>query len=491
MKLIINGEINPSYVQTLCLIFFPGAKFAENEVVTEETPVVEVTVREEKDGFFASADMKYGDAVGSCQYTFPRSSAYTSEKSAKIAVGAAIYGAGEKLFDYMPPWGILTGIRPAKIAGKLYSEHGSKAAVRKVLVEDYLVSPKKARLVTDIAVSEQNTFSKYKGNTCSLYISIPFCPTRCAYCSFVSYSTKRLLSMIPEYLVRLTDDIDRVTDIIKEKGQEIVSVYIGGGTPTTLDAEQLEMLLSKLSSRIDMSSVAEFTLEAGRPDTITPEKMQIAKKHGVTRISVNPQTLCDDVLRGIGRAHTSEDFYRAMDMARESGIPCINTDLIAGLPGDSFTGFSKTVDKIIELRPENITVHTFCVKNAADILHSGVNVFSRNNTEAVKCVDYSQVMAMNSGYIPYYLYRQKNTVGNLENVGFSLSGFNGLYNSLIMCDEHNIYAVGAGAVTKLVGKDGPKRFFTPKYPYEYLDENLNSDKRLELFEQLREFECQK
>ena len=489
MKLNIQGEMNLSYVQNLCLIFFPGAKFAQDEELTDETPIVDVSLTNEGDIFRAYCKMTLGEKSESAEAVFDRSGengeSYSADRAGKIAVGKAFYSAGGKLFDYQPPWGILTGIRPAKMAANYYSELHSKLAVRRVLVGDYLLSPKKARLVTDIAVAEQKTLSRYGLDTCSLYISVPFCPTRCAYCSFVSYSTKRLISLIPDYLVRVMEDIETTAKIIKEKGQKVVSVYIGGGTPTMLSAKELSMLLSKIRECIDFSTVEEFTLEGGRPDTFTEEKLIAIKEAGVTRISVNPQTLCDDILRGIGRAHTSEDFFRAFEMTRKVGIPCINTDVIAGLPGDSFPGFSKTMDGIVALRPENITVHTFSVKTASDILHSGVNVYSRSSIQAVKCVDYSQVVTLNSGYSAYYLYRQKNTVGNLENVGFTLPGFAGLYNSLIMSDQHNIYAVGASAVTKLIGENGPKRFFCPKYPYEYLD--ATKEKREEFFRSEKEF----
>jgi len=229
----------------------------------------------------------------------------------------------------------------------------------------------------------------------------------------------------------------------------------------------------------------EFTLEAGRPDTITEDKLRVAKEHGVTRISVNPQTLSDDILKEIGRRHTKEDFYRAFELAKKSGIKDINVDLIEGLPGDDFKNFSETVDKIIELNPSNITVHTFCVKKASDALRNNSNVYSLTGGDAAKCVSYSQLKAKFAGYKPYYMYRQKNTVGNLENVGFSLEGSEGLYNVFMMEEVQSIFAVGAGAVTKLVKFDGAfaqntriERIFRPKYPYEYL-------KKEELFDRLK------
>ena len=325
-------------------------------------------------------------------------------------------------------------------------------------------------------------------NTASLYISIPFCPSRCAYCSFVSYTTPRLLSLIDEYIDALLFELDETFATIRALGIKILTIYIGGGTPTTLSTHQLERIFKKIQTEIDVTQLAEFTLEAGRPDTITKEKLAVAKKYGVTRISVNPQTLNDDVLRDIGRKHTVADFYHAFEIAKNSGIRDINVDLIAGLPSDDFKNFSETVDKIIDLAPTNITVHTFCIKKAADVLKNNSEIYSINVTDATKGVAYSQLKAKYAGYKPYYMYRQKNTVSNLENVGFSLEGHEGLYNVFMMEEIHTIFAVGAGAVTKLVdfrrddeGGSRISRIFNAKYPYEYLREiesrRLGEDKK--------------
>jgi oxygen-independent coproporphyrinogen-3 oxidase len=303
--------------------------------------------------------------------------------------------------------------------------------------------------------------------------------------------------MIEEYLDALLSDIDDTFITINKLGLRVSTIYIGGGTPTTLSAAQLERLFKKLEEHIDVSSLQEFTLEAGRPDTITHEKLKVATEHGVTRISVNPQTLNDDVLKEIGRRHTVDDFYRAYEIARQSNIRDINVDLIAGLPGDSFESFSATVDKIIELAPTNITVHTFCVKKAADVLKKNSSVYSLSGDNAAKSVSYSQLKTKFAGYKPYYMYRQKNTIGNLENVGFSIEGHEGLYNVYMMEEIQSIFAVGAGAVIKLVkrnesfsGNAEIKRIFKPKYPYEYLravnSENFDIE-REKIREQILEF----
>jgi oxygen-independent coproporphyrinogen-3 oxidase len=293
----------------------------------------------------------------------------------------------------------------------------------------------------------------------------------------VSYTSKRLLSLIPEYLKRLVHDLEETFETVNRLGLRVRTIYVGGGTPTILDPDQLTFLLGAVERMTDVRALEEYTLESGRPDTITAEKLAVAREYGVGRISVNPQTLCDDVLRHIGRAHNTEMFYKAYETARASGIPVINTDLIAGLPGDSFKTFSASFDGIMALRPENVTVHTFCVKKSAELRKEGADVYSMRGGDTGKCVDYSQIQCAHEGYIPYYMYRQKNTVGNFENVGFSLPGYEGLYNIYMMEEVHSIFAAGAGAVTKLVDYapvDGSPRFidrmFNPKYPFEYLDE---------------------
>jgi oxygen-independent coproporphyrinogen-3 oxidase len=298
--------------------------------------------------------------------------------------------------------------------------------------------------------------------------------------------------MIDDYLDVLLSEIDETFEVINAVGLTVNTVYIGGGTPTTLNSSQLERLLGKINEKLDVSSLLEFTLEAGRPDTITKEKLDVAKAMGVTRISVNPQTLNDDILREIGRKHTRDDFFEAYRIAKESGIRDINVDLIAGLPGDDFKSFSETLDGIIQLEPTNITVHTFCVKKASDVLRNNSSIYSLTGGDAAKSVSYSQLNTKFAGYKPYYMYRQKNTVGNLENVGYSLDGHDGYYNVFMMEEAQTIFAVGAGAVTKLVeykkpgeGQSRIKRIFNPKYPYEYL--RLSSEKEKSIKEEALEF----
>ncbi|MBR7117215.1 MAG: coproporphyrinogen dehydrogenase HemZ [Clostridia bacterium] len=474
MILKIKGDISRYYVETLCLVFFPGETFGENEVAGEGVPEMSVTVVDDGPSHTAYVSIKLNDRISEATETVSKDEEISIATHATVAVGRAVFSAGKALLDHTPPWGILTGVRPAKIAQNIIRAGNGVRKTKSILRDEYFLNPQKAQLAVSVAQNERKTIRRLPKNSCSIYVSIPFCPSRCAYCSFVSYTTPRLLGMIDEYIDALMLDLDETLSTIKSLGLKITTVYIGGGTPTTLSATQLRKLLSYINEKIDVKSLDEYTLEAGRPDTITAEKLKIAQAYGVTRVSVNPQTLNDDILVDIGRKHTSEDFFRAFKLAKESGIRDINVDLIAGLPGDDFKSFSHTLDRIIKLEPTNITVHTFCVKKAADVLRDNGDVYSINGGDAAKSVSYAQINTKFAGYKPYYMYRQKNTVGNLENVGFALEGHEGLYNIYMMEEIQTIFAVGAGAVTKLVdydtrsGKSRIQRIFKPKYPYEYL-----------------------
>ncbi len=483
MKIILESPINKYYVQTLAMIFFPGERFGqkESEEVSIDEPVLYVRSEENDGTVTALARIDWKGERCQQQYTAEQNDYRTAERTLKLAVGGAVLAALGDRIGYRPAWGMMIGVRPSKVASELLNAGISKTRVKKILNTDYLVIPKKAALATDIALTEKRIVGEPSAKDCSVYISIPFCPSRCTYCSFVSYTSKRLLSLIPQYLIRLKEDIRANFETIHRLGLNVRTIYIGGGTPTILSEEQIKDLLSYIATLTDVTKLQEYTMEAGRPDTINEEKLAIAREYGVTRVSVNPQSLCDEVLCGIGRNHSVEEFFRAFEDARRAKIPTVNVDLIAGLPGDNFRRFSATMDQILQLTPENITVHTFCVKKSAEILRLNSDIYSIRGGDAGKCVDYSQIRTHQAGYIPYYMYRQKNTVGNYENVGFSLPGHEGLYNIYMMEEIHSIFAAGAGAVTKLVDHTGLtdsarniERLFHQKYPYEYLDEDRSA-----------------
>ena len=469
MRLILDGDISKTYVQSLCMMFFPGEKFPQNE----ENPKGEISVKinEKDDGIECLCFLQYEGLEAKGQSFQPFSDFDSHKRTIKTAVGLSVYAAGKKITGKDFGWGILTGIRPSKVGAELLGNYSYESAFQ-ILKTKYLLNDEKAKLALEVAKNETEILNKYGKNTCSLYISIPFCPTRCEYCSFISYATKKLFDLIPNYLVKLKSDIEEKLDIIRFLGLKLVSIYVGGGTPTTLNEEQMENLLGFIANRVDISSIDEFTFECGRPDTITKEKLDILNKYGVKRISVNPQTLNDSVLEKIGRKHTVKDFFDAYKIVDEAKIEIVNTDLIVGLDGDSYDSFKSTVDEIIKLNPQNITVHAFSIKKSARALENDRDIYKKENDFAKDSADYAIKTLLDNNYIPYYMYRQKNTVDCLENVGYAKKGTFGIYNVLMMSDEHTVLSAGAGATTKLVKKINGKteiyRIFSQKYPYEYL-----------------------
>lgn len=471
MKLELGGKINSTYVQTLCAMFFHGEKFPKD---TEDTDrILRVVTTDKEDGIECFAEFNVNGKVSKGFSFAPFNKEDKYERTSKTAVGKAVYEAGVALTGKHIDWGILTGIRPSKVAMDLINSYGEEEA-KKILVDKYLLRENKASLAVEVAKNEIEILKLNAENTCSVYISIPFCPSRCTYCSFISYATPKLFNLIPAYVERLVLDIENVFNEIRKKGQKIISIYIGGGTPTVLNAMQLETILNKISSLISVNELYEFTLEGGRPDTITEEKLEIAKRYGVNRISVNPQTLNDEVLVAIGRKHTASEFLSAFDLVKKSNIQYVNTDLIAGLEKDSFGSFKETIDKIIELSPDNVTVHSFCVKKSAQILKDNESIYSLQDEDAARSVEYAYKALTDNGYAPYYMYRQKNTVSDLENVGYAKPGAFGIYNALMMSDLHTVYGIGAGASTKIItnnkGVFEINRIFSKKYPYEYLQD---------------------
>ncbi len=473
MIITCNGKLNAYYIQTLCMLFFPGAKFPENEEITPETHVIAVELTETDGEVCAFASIDCGEKHTEGRWAERWDDTLGDrDRIRKIAAGRAFLSAGEAFTGFRPPWGSMTGVRPAKLVSEYLHAGKTPTEAAAILEREFFATPEKAALAVQVAQAEDRLITDEKRKLCSLYVAIPFCPTRCAYCSFVSCTSPGLLKLIPEYLAALANDIDHTCGLIQKLGLTVATVYIGGGTPTILTADQLDFLLSRIRKWIPDGE--EFTLEAGRPDTITTDKLRVAKSYGVDRISVNTQTLNEEVLARIGRKHTAAEFFEAYYRTRESGIQAVNIDLIAGLPGDTADSFQATMDAILPLEAENITVHTFCVKKSADLKSEGA--FDRDGLEAMKSVRYSFEALEKSGYLPYYMYRQKNTVGNLENVGYAKPGFEGLYNIYMMEEVHSIFSCGASAVTKFVSlpdKDGNvriERIFQPKYPYEYLRE---------------------
>ena len=393
----------------------------------------------------------------------------TRDRLLQRIIKQSFYKAAVECTGITPPWGALTGIRPAKLASKALKESGSEAEVRRLFQREFFVSPERTELALEAARASLQAEAKLEKNDISLYVGIPFCPTRCAYCSFVSTDVQRSLKLVEPYLEALDREIDAVAEYLPQAGAQVRTIYIGGGTPTTLTAGQLEHLISHLRQKLDLSRLVEFTVEAGRPDTITPDKMAVLHDLEVDRVSVNPQSMRNEVLQAMGRSHSAADILKAYDMVRKSGIPIVNMDLIAGLPRDTVEGFRYTLDEVLKLAPENVTVHTLALKKGARLMMERQGLPSGEETSAM--LDYAWQALRAQGQIPYYLYRQKYMSGALENIGWCKPGTEGLYNICIMEELHSILALGAGGSTKLTNPATGKivRITNPKYPQQYLE----------------------
>ena len=407
------------------------------------------------------------------------------QKVIERVIAKELFNCYCQITEYTPEWGILTGIRPAKLYRRFTNLLGDNGA-EQFFKNEFCVSQGKLNLLKETARSEDEIISKSANDNVSVYISIPFCPSRCSYCSFVSHSVERATELISNYLNLLLKEIEVTANIVKDLNLKVLTVYIGGGTPTTLSADQLTVLINKVKECFG-TNFTEFTVEAGRPDTITKEKLLSLKNGGVTRISINPQTMNDAVLNNIGRRHTVDQTVKAFNLARECGFDNINMDLIAGLPGDDFESFKSTINQIIALNPENVTVHSLSLKRSSGMgQNDKPNLYLKEGIMAGKMVAFAENELKKAGIMPYYMYRQSKTVGNLENVGYAKKGFDGLYNVYIMDETHTILACGASAVTKLKSnKTGQiERIFNYKYPYEYIsnfDEILNRKSKIKEF----------
>ena len=363
-------------------------------------------------------------------------------------------------------WGVMCGIRPAKNARELKDEGFSTEEIRDIFKNVYEVSDEKTELALEVAENEHLLLEKIGENSISLYIGIPFCPTRCVYCSFVSTDIRVSGRYMPEFVEKLLLEIDKTAEIIKKAGVYVENIYIGGGTPTTLSAQDFDIIFKRLFSKINIDRVIEFTVEAGRPDTITEEKLDILKKFGVNRISINPQSMNDITLKKIGRSHSVEMIHNAYDMAEEKGFDIINMDLIAGLPDETPEMFEHSLDEVIKLKPQNITVHSLCIKRAADYRH--INKELTKGEDMKEMLNYAQKRMKEEGYIPYYMYRQKNSSGNFENVGYAKPGTMSTYNVNIMEEKQTIVALGGGGSSKIILDDRIERVFNFKDPLEYI-----------------------
>ena len=463
MILVIRNHSFHYEMENLCRVFFPFEKIKvlrDGEACGDAGQVV-TSVSNTDGGSFITV---IADIDGSHAQ---RESFTADTEDSERVMAEALFSVLSEITGYVPPWGILTGVRPSKLMNTLIKELGADGA-KAYFRDKLLVSGGKTELAFNVAAAESEIMSLSDESSFSLYVSIPFCPTRCDYCSFVSHSIDKAKKLLPEYVEKLKEEIRLTASAASGLGLRLESIYWGGGTPTTLSAEQLDGICEEIERSFDLSRLREYTIEAGRADTVTREKLEVMRRRGVGRISINPQTFNDRVLETIGRRHTVADVLEAYESARNAGFESVNMDLIAGLTSDTLESFRNTVDTAVGLHPENITLHTLALKRSSRIVTGGVEVESGKITN--KMLEYAADKFYEGGYKPYYMYRQSRSLGNLENVGWCAPGKECLYNVFMMEECHTVLAVGAGAVTKLKEPRGRniERVFNFKYPYEYL-----------------------
>ena len=468
MKLIFEGHDYRYAVEQSLLAFFPS----ERPVYGGGDPNT-ARVRLTVEGRTASAatdlavDSKTASGTSRIDVS-GAADAYERERLLQRAVKLSFFEAARSLTGVTPAWGALTGIRPAKLAAGLLEEGRSEAETDAILRDTYFVSESRRALCLPCAKAGLDAKRGLEKNEISLYIGIPFCPTRCAYCSFVSNSVEKSFHLVEPYLQALLAEVESAGAMVKELGLKVKSFYMGGGTPTTLTADQMGRLLEAVHTRFDLSGAVELTVEAGRPDTITAEKLAVLRKNGIDRVSVNPQSMSGKVLAAIGRRHSADDIRTAMELVQRAGFPHVNMDLIAGLPEDTPEQFRKTLDEAAAFGTDNITVHTLSLKKGSRITLEGTRIPTVE--EVGEMLDYVPEKLRPLGFAPYYLYRQKYMSGSFENVGWCKPGGTGWYNIYIMEELHSILSLGAGGPTKMVdpAHNRIERVFNLKFPQEYI-----------------------
>ena len=469
MKLVLKGHDERYVVEQGMLNLFPGERPVYEPIGPEDDTWARVSLREEADGCTVEVELSWRGTAATHRLDAPLTGdEFQREGLRRRAIGRCFFLAAHGVTGTAPPWGMLTGVRPVKLPTREMAAGATPEQARASLERDCYVSPERAELAVDCAQASLNAQRTLKEDEVSLYVGIPFCPTRCAYCSFVSADVGRALKLIDPFLDALCRELTATGAMLADAGLRVRTVYFGGGTPTTLSAPQLDRLMGELADHIDLSGCTEYTVEAGRPDTITAEKLAVLARRGCSRVSVNPQTMQDAVLERMGRAHRADDILRAYALARESGIGCINMDLIAGLPGDSAAGFRASLEQVLALGPENVTVHTLALKKGSRLMEEGGGLPS--GAAVADMLDFAWAALRAAGQRPYYLYRQKYMSGSFENVGWCRPGAESLYNICMMEELHTIVSLGGGGVTKLVDRATGyiERLANAKYPQEYI-----------------------
>ena len=467
MKVQLIGHDEKYALEQSLLTLFPDERPLYGTVEPGDARWAVVRMHEENGSVCVTTELGFDGTRAAGSHACPLSGTeYEREGQRRHCLGLSFFRAASELLDIHPAWGSLTGVRPTKVALSLLREGGRSYAERE-LADTYFVTPERIRLAIECADAGIKAAAALEPKDISLYVGIPFCPTRCAYCSFVAQSVEKSFALVEPYLDALCIEIAAAGQLVRDLGLNIRSFYMGGGTPTTLTAPQMDRLLTKLEESFDFAGLAELTVEAGRPDTIDPEKLAVLRAHGTTRVSINPQTMEDRVLAAIGRRHKADDIRRAMEQVRAAGFPHVNMDLIAGLPEDTPEGFARSLDEVLAMGADNVTVHTLSLKKGSRIMLEGSRLPDAEEVSAM--LDYANPALRKHGFAPYYLYRQKYMSGSFENVGWTKPGAEGLYNIYIMEELHSILSLGAGGSTKMVGVQDISRAFNAKYPKEYIE----------------------
>ena len=378
------------------------------------------------------------------------------------------YLAAVQLLPEAPSWGALAGVRPTKLTSRHLLDGGTRRSADRMMRDTFFVSPARRRLCLDASAATVQAAGFLRPYDVSLYIGIPFCPSRCIYCSFVSQSVERFSGMLEPYLEALIKEIHHTGKLLADSPYKIRTMYMGGGTPTTLSSDQMARLMDTINEAFDLTDLLEYTVEGGRPDTLDLQKLSTIKTRGCGRMSINPQTMNDHVLAAIGRKHSADDARRAYAEAVEAGFTSINMDLIAGLPGETTRSFAASLQQVIDLDPSNITVHTLALKKGADLFSNRGDLPTAQ--DVAQMLDETEAALRQAGYVPYYLYRQKYMSGNFENVGWCKNNDIGLYNIYMMEEMHTILSLGGGGMNKINLPGGKlERYHNPKYPAQYIE----------------------
>ena len=470
MKLVLNGHDERYVVEQSLMALFPGELPVYEPICPGDDDWAVVTLAEETEGCRITVELALDGKSASRTLTAPLSGTdFEKEGHRRHAMARCFFLAARDVTGATPPWGMLTGVRPDKPVTWALAEGKSPEEARKMLEEEYFVTPERSALALETGETALRAIRRLSPRDIDIYVGIPFCPTRCVYCSFVSQSVEKSFALVPPYVEALAAELRAGGEMVRRAGLRVRSFYMGGGTPTTLTAEQMDTVLTAFESSFDLTDCTERTVEAGRPDTITPEKLAVLRSHGVDRVSVNPQTLEDRVLAAIGRRHTAEDIRRAMDLVGRYSFAHVNMDLIAGLPEDTAEGFRRSLDGCLTMGADNITVHTLALKKGSRILTEGLRVPGPETV--TEMLDYAAPVLRGAGYHPYYLYRQKYMSGSFENTGWCRPGAECWYNVDIMSELCSILSFGAGGSTKMVefGTNHIQRVFNVKYPKEYIE----------------------